>query len=216
MTTDRRTQLADFIEAEVLGGRERPAFDDDLLMSGLIDSINMMVVLEWIGDTTGYTVPMEDVTIDNFASIDSIAAYLEQAVPADVAQKVWVLEDDGVFGPAVCRAIERAGYDTEHFDSLQRLLAASGTPDLAVVDLRLPDGSGIDAVRHLVPVPVIVLTGHGSIPDAVETMRVGGFDFLTKPVSTERLVAALAAAGAASPASEADRARMLAALDTIG
>lgn len=215
MSTDRRTELADFLESEILGGRTRPGFEDDLLLSGLIDSINMMVVLDWIGDTTGFSVPMEDVTIDNFASIDSIATYLEGAMPAAVAKTVWVLEDDGVFGPAVCRAIERAGYATERFPTLRSLLEAPGTPDLAVVDLRLPDGSGIDAVRHLVPVPVIVLTGHGSIPDAVETMRVGGFDFLTKPVSTDRLIGALTAAGQATPASEADRAKMLAALDTL-
>lgn len=106
-------------------------------------------------------------------------------------RRVWVLEDDDVYGPALCRALGRAGYDALRFATLEALLEQEGHPDAAIVDLRLPDGSGVDAVRHLTPVPVIVLTGHGSIPTAVECMRVGAADFLSKPVSTDELVAAL-------------------------
>jgi ActR/RegA family two-component response regulator len=210
---DRRTQLTDFLHHDILGGRIRPGPDDDLLLSGLVDSINMMVVLDWIADTTGFTVPMEDVTIENFASVEAICTYLDARL--DAPTRVWVLEDDDVFGPAVCRALERKGYAATRFASLGALRAAEGAPDLAVVDLRLPDGSGIDAVKHLSPVPVVVLTGHGNIPDAVETIRVGGFDFLTKPVSTTRLVEVLMEASARGPASRQDQQRVFDALERI-
>lgn len=118
---------------------------------------------------------------------------------------VLVLEDDAVYGPALCRALGRSGMDatlaTTVEDAIARAEAAP--PPLAVVDLKLPDGSGVDAVRALVArgTRVVVLTGHGSIPAAVECMRVGAADFLTKPVSTDELKAALEAAlaGASGP-----------------
>lgn len=108
---------------------------------------------------------------------------------------VLVLEDDPVYGPALCRALERSGLGASLTATVEAAieLAERTEVELAVVDLRLPDGSGIDAVRALVArgARVVVLTGHGSIPAAVECMRAGAVDFLTKPVSTEELRAAL-------------------------
>jgi DNA-binding NtrC family response regulator len=71
--------------------------------------------------------------------------------------------------------------------------------DVVILDLRLPDGDGLDLLPELklrkdVP-EVFVLTGHGSVPEAVTAMRHGVIDFLTKPVSIDRLEAVVRAGG---------------------
>jgi two-component system, NtrC family, nitrogen regulation response regulator NtrX len=67
--------------------------------------------------------------------------------------------------------------------------------DALMFDVRLPDGSGIDLVRGLqqqeMTAPVIMISGHGTIADAVEATRAGAFDFLEKPLSRERVLVAL-------------------------
>jgi two-component system response regulator FixJ len=64
-----------------------------------------------------------------------------------------------------------------------------------VTDIRMPEITGIDLLRRIgelkVHMPVIVITGHGDVPLAVEAMRLGAFDFLEKPFSDEAIVAAV-------------------------
>ncbi len=71
--------------------------------------------------------------------------------------------------------------------------------DVVVLDLRLPDGSGLDLLKEMRqrvdPPEVFVLTGHGSVPEAVEAMRLGVFDFVTKPVGLDRVENLIRAAG---------------------
>ncbi len=70
-------------------------------------------------------------------------------------------------------------------------LVESGAADLVITDLRMPKMGGTDVLNHVVSrypgLPVIVLTGHGTIEDAVVAMRAGAFDFLTKPVNLDHL-----------------------------
>ena len=65
-------------------------------------------------------------------------------------------------------------------------------PDVIVLDLQLPDGSGADVLRHVrsagLHAAVVVVTANGSVNSAVEAMRDGAFDFIVKPVSGERLI----------------------------
>ena len=72
--------------------------------------------------------------------------------------------------------------------------ASSSPPQYAVVDLKLPDGSGlrlVSGLRALDPrTRVVVLTGHGSIPSAVEAIKLGATHYLTKPATTDDLIAA--------------------------
>jgi len=69
--------------------------------------------------------------------------------------------------------------------------ARAGGVDLCLTDMRLPDGSGIDLVRfmhrHRPEVPVAVITAHGSVESAVEALKAGAFDFVSKPVDLEAL-----------------------------
>lgn len=64
-----------------------------------------------------------------------------------------------------------------------------------ITDIRMPDISGIDLLRRVkelkVPMPVIVITGHGDVPLAVEAMKLGAFEFLEKPFDDEAIIAAV-------------------------
>jgi DNA-binding NtrC family response regulator len=66
-----------------------------------------------------------------------------------------------------------------------------GRVDLIVTDLRMPKLSGNEVLKRVAGaypgLPVIVLTGHGTIEDAVDAMRMGAFDFITKPVNLDHL-----------------------------
>jgi two-component system response regulator RegA len=110
---------------------------------------------------------------------------------------VLVVEDDAVYRSVVGRTLTRAGYTAVLAETAQQALSEACThpPDVAVVDLRLPDGSGIDVVRGLAELApgcrCVMLSGHGTIPDAVEAMRRGAVDFLTKPVSAAELTASV-------------------------
>ena len=67
--------------------------------------------------------------------------------------------------------------------------------DAYLLDVRLPDGSGIDLVRWMKAndddAPMLMISGHGTIADAVEATRAGAFDFLEKPLSRENVLLAL-------------------------
>src|SRR5690349_19608913 len=79
-----------------------------------------------------------------------------------------------------------------------RRLAAEERPDVLVLDLQLPDGSGLDffdEVRQADPRrPVLFITAHGSTDTAIEAMKRGAFDYLTKPLDLDKLSALLATA----------------------
>src|SRR5947199_10849697 len=69
------------------------------------------------------------------------------------------------------------------------------TPDLALVDLKLPDGSGLELLREIdssVPTEIVLITGHATVDSAGEALRSGASDYLTKPVDIPRLKSVLA------------------------
>lgn len=125
---------------------------------------------------------------------------------------VWLVDDD----PGVLRALQRLlaaeGHDTRAFPDAAAFLAAhdASLPGCAVVDLGLPGLDGL-ALQHRLadagdPCPVIFLSGQGSIPAAVQAMRGGAVDFLTKPVETATLLAAIQVALARDAGNRARRA----------
>jgi len=67
--------LAQFISSKLLGGRDVSA-DESLLLSGLVDSLGVMTLVAHLEETTGKPVPLEDVILENFASINAIIAYV--------------------------------------------------------------------------------------------------------------------------------------------
>src|SRR5208282_6535060 len=79
--------------------------------------------------------------------------------------------------------------------SIAEAKAHSQRADAYMIDVRLPDGSGIDLVRWLkasdVDAPAVMISGHGTIADAVEATRAGAFDFLEKPLGREKVLLSL-------------------------
>jgi len=114
---------------------------------------------------------------------------------------VLVVDDNRSAADALVMVLKRRGYTAESFygggEAIARLdPAAAGPPaDVVVTDLRMAPVDGIAVLRHArslsVPPEVLVLTGYGTVEGAVEAMRLGARDFLTKPVSPDQLIARL-------------------------
>ena len=81
--------------------------------------------------------------------------------------------------------------DTAETVSAARAALARNTPSLCLTDMKLPDGTGLELIAHIQQqypnVPVAMMTAHGSIETAIEALKLGAFDFVSKPVSLDRL-----------------------------
>lgn len=115
---------------------------------------------------------------------------------ADVTRSILVVDDDDVFRNRLVRALSERGFDARGADGATAAMAAAAadSPELAVVDLRMPDGSGLDVVRGLkemdAATKVVVLTGYGSIATALEAVRLGATHYLTKPADVDEILRA--------------------------
>ena len=115
-----------------------------------------------------------------------------------------VVDDDDVFRERLLRALRARGFDAAGAGDYDTAMAAAqaDSPELALVDLRLPGRSGLDLVRDLKllddTTTVVVLTGYGSIATAVESVRLGATSYLTKPVDADQIVAAFDRGAAAA------------------
>lgn len=103
-----------------------------------------------------------------------------------------LLEDEAVLRKRVAAHLERLGMELLKAGSLAeaRRLVATEPPDLALVDLNLPDGLGTDLLRErMLPptVPTLVMTAEGGVAAAVESMRLGAADYLVKPFDLDEL-----------------------------
>ena len=108
-----------------------------------------------------------------------------------------IVDDD----PSVRRGLERlirsAGWKAETFASAQEFLDRPGgeAASCLVLDLQLPGLSGLDLQKRMAEVgleiPIVFLTGHGSIPASVQAMKAGAIEFLTKPVDEQDLLNAI-------------------------
>lgn len=111
-----------------------------------------------------------------------------------------LVDDDAPFLGRLARAMEGRGYAVTQASSVAEGIrqAQSGKPRYAVVDLRLDDGNGLEVVAALHEVRedarVIVLTGYGNIATAVEAVKLGAVDYLSKPADADDVEAALLAA----------------------
>ena len=110
---------------------------------------------------------------------------------------VHVIDDDEALRNSLTFLLRTARLDVLSYPSATAFLEALPEANLSCVitDVRMPGMSGIDLLRRLrerkISVPVIVITGHGDIPLAVEAMRIGAIDFLEKPFDDEVLIASV-------------------------
>ena len=104
-----------------------------------------------------------------------------------------IVDDEPDIRQLIALSLIRVGVDAHVAANLSeaKALLAERAFDVCLSDVKLPDGSGLDFVtyvREAFPeLPIALLTAHGNIADAVEAMRRGAFDFVTKPVDLERL-----------------------------
>jgi two-component system response regulator FixJ len=140
--------------------------------------------------------------------------------------KVYVIDDDPAMRDSLDFLLGSAGFTVRVFESAQIFL--NELPDLeagcVVTDIRMPGIDGMELLRQLNPaasvrkLPVIVMTGHGDVPLAVEAMKLGALDFLEKPFDDDRLIGMIESAlsqsdsGAKSEAVSADMAARVASL----
>ncbi len=107
------------------------------------------------------------------------------------------VDDDPNFLSALAELIEGQGFTTNTACNLRdaRAQVSHRTPDVALIDLYLPDGSGIDLLKDLEPgasTEVVLMTGHADVESAVQALRLGASDYLTKPLDIGRLKSILA------------------------
>jgi DNA-binding NtrC family response regulator len=107
---------------------------------------------------------------------------------------VCVVDDDGGVREAVEALLRAEGFEVELFASAHRFMnRVVGAPlSCVILDVELPGLSGLDLQRELaeagIAVPIIFLTGHGSIPMSVKAMKAGAVEFLTKPFDADDLL----------------------------
>ena len=110
---------------------------------------------------------------------------------------VYVIDDDEAMRDSLQFLLDSAGYSVRLFESAQAFLDA--LPELmfgcVVSDVRMPGIDGIELLKRVKaqasPFPILIMTGHGDVPLAVEAMKLGAVDFLEKPFEDDRLMAML-------------------------
>ncbi len=109
------------------------------------------------------------------------------------AMKVAIVDDEADMRASISQWLALSGFDTETYASAEDALKVIGPewPGVVVSDIRMPGMDGMAFLKRLMGMdsglPVIMITGHGDVPMAVEAMRVGAWDFLEKPFNPDRM-----------------------------
>jgi FixJ family two-component response regulator len=132
----------------------------------------------------------------------------------DTDSIVFVVDDDAAIRDAVRKLISSVGLRVETFGSTREFLNAKRpvAPACLVLDVRLPDVSGLEFQRDLaqanIQLPIIFITGHADIPMTVRAMKAGAVEFLTKPFRGQELLDAIQDAIAKDRAAWHERVQM--------
>ncbi|MBO6853463.1 MAG: sigma-54-dependent Fis family transcriptional regulator [Marivivens sp.] len=109
------------------------------------------------------------------------------------AMKIAIVDDERDMRQSISQWLALSGFDTEAFSGAEEALKALGPdyPGIVVTDIKMPGMDGMQFLRKIKgldsSIPVIMITGHGDVPMAVEAMRIGAFDFLEKPFNPDRM-----------------------------
>lgn len=114
--------------------------------------------------------------------------------------EVLIVDDDHNFRETLRELLTDAGYQTLVATNAEdaTTLLQSASPDLALCDWKMPGGGGeqflksLQSERLLTTMPVIILTAHGTGPNAMQAMQLGAYDFITKPLDIDRALATVA------------------------
>lgn len=110
--------------------------------------------------------------------------------------KIALIDDDEIFRETLARALRRRDHEIIACDGVEAVSACSAfAPDAILLDLKMPGDNGISLIprlKSLLPgVKIVMLTGYGSIATAMEAVKSGASDYLTKPADTDQIEAAL-------------------------
>ena len=125
-----------------------------------------------------------------------------------MSMKLLFVDDDDVFRKRMAVALEKRGFEVTTASDVSSATEALNDliPDFVVLDLRMPDDSGMVLVEKIRAmgndIKIVVLTGFGSISNAVEAVKRGANDYLTKPADADQVVKALQGNSEQSSASE--------------
>jgi two-component system, NtrC family, nitrogen regulation response regulator NtrX len=113
------------------------------------------------------------------------------------SKRVLIVDDEENIGRSLRMILEREGYAVNVCRTVAEFKKHPDAhrADAYLLDMKLPDGSGIDVLKAVrqngPPAPAIMISGHGTIADAVEATRAGAFDFLEKPLGRDRVLLAV-------------------------
>ena len=108
--------------------------------------------------------------------------------------KLLIIDDEEQIRKLLSRLLELEGYEVHHANDCRSALrqAEISYPEVILCDVRLPDGSGVDLIANLKKIhpltEIIMLTAHGNIPDGVQAIKNGAFDYITKGDDNNKIV----------------------------
>ncbi len=113
----------------------------------------------------------------------------------DAEAKILIVEDEALFAKAISKRLQREAYRCEIAANLEQARAYQGdfAPDMVLLDMRLPDGSGLDFLTWLreqqgSEIPVLIMSAYGELEDAVTAMKLRASDYLKKPVDLDEIL----------------------------
>jgi two-component system response regulator RegA len=110
------------------------------------------------------------------------------------AENFIYVEDDAVLAAVTVRALCRRGFGVDHFTTVKaaREACQPAVYDCALLDLKLEDGSSLELIEYLLQqnpgLKIVVLTGYASIASAVQAIKLGATNYLTKPATIEQIL----------------------------
>lgn len=111
-------------------------------------------------------------------------------------QSILVVDDDDILRTRLEKAFAKRGLTVYCASNLRAAIeiASEHKPDLAVLDLKMPDNSGLQVLKELIAIcpdlRAVILTGYGSITNAVEAVKLGAVNYVTKPADADQVLAA--------------------------
>ncbi|HEY4773418.1 MAG TPA: response regulator [Xanthobacteraceae bacterium] len=122
-------------------------------------------------------------------------------MPAETSQReIFIADDDVAVREAIALTFSARGFQVTAFAEGESLLAAAHArpPACILLDVHMPGRSGLDILKQLAaarfPAPILVISGHGDIPMAVEAIKHGALDFIEKPFDPDAVVTRVAEA----------------------
>jgi two-component system response regulator RegA len=109
---------------------------------------------------------------------------------------VLVVDDESIFRSRLCRAFRDRGCEAYEAETAEETfhLASSVSPDLVLLDLKMPGLSGLDLIQNIkkldATIAVIILTGYGSIATAMQALKLGADHYISKPADADQILAA--------------------------